>query len=79
MAAVPEVTVPVRVVLDAGSLPDASRLHLEPGDRLVLSFPGEPDPEYAHDMAERLADWAGVPVVVLADGATVSVVSGDGT
>lgn len=75
----PSVSVPVKVSLDLSEIPEVERLHLEPGDHLVLTFPYRLDMAEAAHILERLrSSLPGVPVMILDDGAKFSVVSPDG-
>jgi len=58
---------------------DLQRVNLQPGDRLVVRFPGRITHQQAAWVYDRLREWAGgdFPVLVLDDGASVEVVAVD--
>jgi hypothetical protein len=59
-------------------LEDVRRLHLDPGDVLVVRLPHRPSPEEAWHLRERLADvFPGRKALILGPGADIEVLSDD--
>ena len=58
---------------------DLQRLNLQPGDRLILRVKGRIPADKAQELLAYTRAWAGdeVPVMILDDGASLEIMSGD--
>lgn len=60
--------------MDLPEITEAKRLALRPGDSLAVRLDREPDECEAHEIAERVHEITGVPVVVLGPSMDVEVI-----